>query len=380
MRIVIAGGGIAGLTLAAKLRQQGREPIVVEKAESYDQVGYAIGLWPLGSCVLHGLGCFDELLARSSQPEIYEFGDHRGRVLQRVPLSAVTEGAGAPILQVARSDLVDILVSVCKNVDLRMSTTISAVEQNDDVVAVSLSSGETIEADVLVLAEGQHSPTRESVFGPVETFDTHWVIWTWWGKDGLLPATTLREFWGPGRLFGMYPCPGRVAVGAGFPVDHIAPDADPTTIRSLIQEANAELCEADDVIAAFIDDAEEFFPWPMTDLRVGNWSNGRVVVCGDAGIAFLPTAGVGASNALRSAAALADELSRADAKSVELALELYEKRCRHIIEGNQHDSRSLARYMFIENRALSWARDQMLRHYPPTKMVDQIVDSMHTPF
>ncbi len=61
-------------------------------------------------------------------------------------------------------------------------------------------------------------------------------------------------------------------------------------------------------------------------------------------------------------------------------VELYEKRCRRIIEGNQHDSRSLARYMFIENRSLSWARDQMLRHYPPTKMVDQIVDSMRTPF
>ncbi len=118
----------------------------------------------------------------------------------------------------------------------------------------------------------------------------------------------------------------------------------------------------------------------MTDLRTNHWSKGRVAVCGDAGIAFLPTAGVGASNALRAAASLADELSRADATSVRLALELYEKRCRHIIEGNQHDSRSLARYMFIENRALSWARDQMLRHYPPSKMVDQIVDSMHTPF
>jgi 2-polyprenyl-6-methoxyphenol hydroxylase-like FAD-dependent oxidoreductase len=90
MRVVISGGGIAGLTLATKLRQQGREPIVIERAASYDAVGYAIGLWPLGSCVFHGLGCYDELVAQSSQPELYEFGDHKGGILQRVPLDAVT--------------------------------------------------------------------------------------------------------------------------------------------------------------------------------------------------------------------------------------------------------------------------------------------------
>ena len=79
MRVVISGGGVAGLTLAAKLSQQGREPIVIEKAESYDQVGYAIGLWPLGSCVLHGLACYDELVEQSCRPDFYEFGDHQGR-------------------------------------------------------------------------------------------------------------------------------------------------------------------------------------------------------------------------------------------------------------------------------------------------------------
>jgi 2-polyprenyl-6-methoxyphenol hydroxylase-like FAD-dependent oxidoreductase len=380
MRVVSSGGGIAGLTLAAKLRQQGRDPIVIERAESYDEVGYAIGLWPLGSCVFHGLGSYDELVAHSSQPEVYEFGDHHGRVLQQVPLSAVTAEVGAPIMQVARSDLLGILAKACHDVDLRMGTTITAVEEGDETVRITLSSGETLEADLLVVSDGQHSSTRELVFGPVETFDTHWVIWTWWGAGGRLPDTTLREYWGPGRLFGMYPCPGRTAVGAGFPVGHIAGDASVETIRSQIREANADLFEADEIAAAFVDDADEVFAWPMTDLRVSEWSKGRIVLCGDAGVTLLPTAGVGASNALRGAAALADELSRADATSVGLALDLYEKRCRPIVEANQHDSRSLARYMFIENRTLSWGRDQMLRHYPPTKMVDQIVDSMRTPF
>ena len=60
VRTLIIGAGIAGLTLAARLCQQERPPVVVERSASVDR-GYAIGLYPAGSCVLHGLGTYDEL-------------------------------------------------------------------------------------------------------------------------------------------------------------------------------------------------------------------------------------------------------------------------------------------------------------------------------
>ncbi len=66
MRVLVVGGGIAGLTLAAKLRQQGREPVVIERSAEYSDIGYGIGLYPLGSCVLHGLGAYDEFLRAAS--------------------------------------------------------------------------------------------------------------------------------------------------------------------------------------------------------------------------------------------------------------------------------------------------------------------------
>jgi FAD-dependent urate hydroxylase len=64
---------------------------------------------------------------------------------------------------------------------------------------------------------------------------------------------------------------------------------------------------------------------------------------------------------MRAAAGPADELSRADAATVPLALELYQKRCRRIIEHNQADSRRLARVMFVQHPALAPARDQLAR-------------------
>lgn len=89
---------------------------------------------------------------------------------------------------------------------------------------------------------------------------------------------------------------------------------------------------------------------------VGAGLAGRVPTVGAAVAGFLPTAGIGASNAMRAAAGLADELSRADAAIVPLALELYQKRCRHVIERNQADSRRLARVMFVRHPPLAWAR------------------------
>jgi 2-polyprenyl-6-methoxyphenol hydroxylase-like FAD-dependent oxidoreductase len=83
---------------------------------------------------------------------------------------------------------------------------------------------------------------------------------------------------------------------------------------------------------------------------------------------------------MRLAAALADELSRADAQAVPLALERYEKRCRRIVERNQTDSRRLAHAMFVRNPALAWLRDQVVRRYPPERALANVVASAREPF
>ena len=115
-------------------------------------------------------------------------------------------------------------------------------------------------------------------------------------------------------------------------------------------------------------------------MRASRWFRGRVALCGDAAAAFLPSAAVGASAAMRSAAALADELSRADAATVPLALELYQKRCRPIVERAQANSRQLARVMLVGRPALAWGRDQLARRYPARFALSEIIHGSHQPF
>ncbi|MGD9633621.1 MAG: FAD-dependent oxidoreductase [Pirellulales bacterium] len=380
MRVLIVGGGVAGLTLAAKLRQQGREPVIVEKAAQYGDVGYGIGLYPLGSCVLHGLGVYEELCRRSLEVKRYEIADHTGAVLQGMDMSAFTAEIG-PMLMMSRTDLIDMLLQACGGLAIRMGTTVTNVEQSGDTVEVAFSDGTRGAFDLVVGCDGIHSELRMQVFGAGERFDCGWTAWTWWGRGDLYSAELIREYWGRGWMFGGYPCPGKRVYVVGMPNDCVPePHAAQDVVRRAINAQLSELIKHDEAAALAIAEAPRFFAWPMFDVRMEHWSKGRVVLCGDSGMAFLPTAGVGASNALRSAAALADELSRADARLIPLALSLYEQRCYKIIKANQQDSRNAGRIVFVESPALGWGRDQLIKLVPMKCFVSSILESMKTPF
>jgi 2-polyprenyl-6-methoxyphenol hydroxylase-like FAD-dependent oxidoreductase len=242
MRVLIVGGGVAGLALAAMLARQGREPVVVERASSYEESGYAIALYPLGSAVLHGIGAYPAFAAASAELRTYEIAGRRGGVIRSVDLARLMAPYGG---------------------------------------------------------------------------------WTWWGRAGIFRPGTVRELWLPGALFGVYPAPGwamyLIAVpSAATPADGLSQ----TEVMARLRAALGETAAIPDIGAA-LDDAGQLWPWRLSDVRSRRLRKGRVVLCGDAGTAFLPTAGVRASAALRSAAALADELSRADARLVPLALHHY---------------------------------------------------------
>lgn len=382
MRVLIIGAGVAGLTLAAKLLQQGRTPVVIEQAGAFEDKGYALGIYPLGSSVLHGLCKYDELLERGEVARTYTIVDGRGGLLQDVDLSSFAGEIG-PMVLISRTDLIDILCDAASGADLRMGTTATTIEQPDgDTVDVVFSDGTTATFDLVVACDGIHSGTRTVVFGSdPDVFDTDWILWAWWSPMPGWERDLNLESWGQGRFFGLYPTTERVMCCAGMHKDHIAVEpTDLAAAKRFLHGVFEEFAGSDARIAPAIESATRLYPWPMADARAKDWVNGRVGLCGDAAVGFMPTAGAGANTAMRSAGSLADELSRVNGPIAPLALELFEKRCRSIVEKNQHDSRRLAKYIFVDNALLTWGRDEAVKHYPMTKMVGDIVGAMHTPF
>lgn len=295
-------------------------------------------------------------------------------------LSELTSNSG-PMVMLPRSDLIEVLRKACRDLPIHMDTSVVGIDQGHEVVHVTFSDKTEDDFGLLVGCDGIHSQVRASLFGQQEGFDTGWTAWTWWGRGDLFPADTVHEYWGDGFFFGAHPVRGRCMFCAVLPNNRITNLHAPAEhARSVIASATREITARDQSIRFAIDDAERIYAWPMIDIRAREWFRGRVALCGDAAAAFLPTAGVGASNALRAAAALGDELSRADEALVPTALDLYVKRCMKIVWGNQDDSRLAARYMFVESRLMGWGRDEIVKHYPAQRMLSQIAESMRQPF
>jgi 2-polyprenyl-6-methoxyphenol hydroxylase-like FAD-dependent oxidoreductase len=189
----------------------------------------------------------------------------------------------------------------------------------------------------------------------------------------------VHEQWGAGRFVGLYPTPQRMGVIAAAPARALgfgARDGRQMRIYDVFSKMKGR---ARDIIDQLPDDDADMFYWKLDDQRAKHWAKGRVVLLGDAAAAFLPTAGIGASMAMESAAVLADELSRANAKSVPLALNFYERRRRTRVEAAQDDSRKLSKMMFLRSPILAFGRNQSLKMMSLKGLAKDIVKMLGEP-
>lgn len=375
MRILIVGAGVGGMTLAALLAQRGMKPLLIERAANFDHAGYMLGLWPLGYRVLHGLGLYERFAAESIEGNQYEVRDNRGGLIKHWAMEPISRQFG-PNLSCTRPQLIKLLQEGLGDARVRFNTSIEAIRQQESEVEATFSDGTSGTFDLVVGADGMHSRVRELVFGTQPTFDTGWGGWVWWANLDTIAPETFVEHWGTGRFFGAYPTRGGVGVVAAAPVDSQFNRS--TSQRSqLVRERFEGMGELVDTwLRAMPDDHDEMFFWHLADVRSRRWTDRRVVLLGDAAAGFLPTAGIGASMAMESAAVLADELSRTNLPFLEQALALYAKRRRTRVERIQTDSRRLARLMFIKSATAASVRNWATRFYS----LEQLAGSMAKAF
>ena len=165
MRILIVGGGMAGLTLAGELRARGITPTVVERVPEYGRVGFWIGLYPFSANTLRETGVYDRYEEMSMAIADYVMCDAHGNELQRMSLANVLGRIGGSMGALQRADLLNLLLQGAEGTDLRMGTTVEKLEQRDGTVEATLSNGDGLEADLVVGADGMHSQVRSLILG-----------------------------------------------------------------------------------------------------------------------------------------------------------------------------------------------------------------------
>lgn len=382
MRILIVGAGISGLALAALLRQRGLSPLVVDRAADFAEAGYMLGLFPMGNRVLHGLGAFDAFLARSEPMDTYEMRNGHGERMQSFDIAAALGRFGVT-RQLSRADLLEVLRGAGADVELRMGTKVTGIVEHGEEVEALAGAASLGRFDLVVGADGIHSSVRRFVAGDTEMKPTGWGGWVWWAPSAAAPHRTVTEYWGAGRFVGIYPIRDRIGVIAAGPEDEIGGAALERGGGSPARHLAALFGEYRGIARAPFEampsDPSSMFFWRLEDCRAERWSRGRVVLMGDSACAFLPTAGVGASMALESAAVLADELGRTDARGLPLALAHYETRRRKRAEGAQTASRRIAQLMFVKSTPVAWGRDQLMKFYSIEEFAREIEKSLSEP-
>ena len=198
-RILIVGGGIAGLALARALGQRGLAAEIVERAVDGDHhAGTGLFLPANGVRALRMLGLHESVRSRGHVIPRQRVLDHRGRLLLDIGLDDIW-GATGPCLGVHRRDLHEVLREAA-GTPVRLGTTVDSVSDGAAAVRVHLSDGSTGDYDVLIGADGINSSIRRLIFDGVPPRYVGQVSWRVVVERGP-PITTWTVMLGSGPSF-----------------------------------------------------------------------------------------------------------------------------------------------------------------------------------
>ncbi len=107
LRVIIAGGGIGGLTAAIALRQAGLDAVVLERAASVDDValGAGVHLWSNALQALQEIDMAKAVATAGTTVTAHRYLSWQGRLLGTLGVDEVSEGLGAPTVGLSRPEL-----------------------------------------------------------------------------------------------------------------------------------------------------------------------------------------------------------------------------------------------------------------------------------
>lgn len=318
--VLVSGAGIAGPALAFWLDRNGYNVVVVELADGIRPGGQTVDLRGAGRDVVARMGLLEQMRARSLPQQGIAWVKADGTRRAEMPVTAFHGNGLVSALEILRGDLADVLYqATAAGTDYRFGTRIVDLEQSDDHVIATLSDGATVQADLVVGADGPHSAVRRLVFGPEEKFVHPLGGYNAWFTA---PDTAGLDGWylmyqAPGGLnVSMRPShdPAKAKAGLAFRSDPISYDrSDLDAQRTLLAERfTGAGWQADELVAA-APHADDFYFDAFVQVHMDSWASGRVILVGDAGYCASPLSGMGTSLALVGAYVLAGELGAADA-------------------------------------------------------------------
>ena len=319
--ILIAGGGLGGLTTALALARRGHATRVLEGAAEFGAIGYGIQFGPNVFHVFDRLGLVGEVLAVADAPAALLMLDALdGKELVRIPTGASFRARFKfPYVIIHRIDLHNVLLDACRRseaIELVPHAMVTGFEDGGDDVSVSTADGRTLTGAALIAADGLRSLFRQKLIGDGEPHPVGYAA-----LRTIVPISELRAdvprdcvvLWGgPGYHVVHYP----LRHGAEFNIVAVsrtathAEKADAAAYRAELEQTYRSAHPSMRELNAMMD-----LRWRRSvadRAPVRHWHKGRIVLLGDAAHAPLQSLAQGACMAIEDGLCLAETIHAAE--------------------------------------------------------------------
>ncbi|HEX6321675.1 MAG TPA: FAD-dependent monooxygenase [Burkholderiales bacterium] len=321
MKVLIAGGGLGGLTAALALLRSGCDVEVYEQAAELREVGAGLQLSANGTRVFYALGVGEALKALSCEAQGKEIRIwNTGETWKLFDLGRVSvERYGYPYLTVYRPDALNVLADAVRRAKpdaIHLGSRCTGFTQDASSVSLRLED-KTVSGDVLIGADGVHSRIRQGLFGEDRPQFTGIIAWRGIVPMDNLPARMARmvgtNWVGPGGHVVHYPLrEGRLMNFVGA-LERSDWQVESWSARGTPEELAADFRGWHEDVHALIRNIPVPYKWAlMVRPPMERWSVGRVSLLGDACHSMVPFLAQGAVMAIEDGYILARCLSELD--------------------------------------------------------------------
>jgi salicylate hydroxylase len=314
-RILIAGGGIGGMTAAAALLQRGFDVAIFEQAGELREVGAGIQISPNGNRALDSIGAFKRLMELSCKAERKEVRLwNSGKTWKLFDLGATAVARyGYPYMTVYRPDLLEAVSDAVlrqKSDALHLNARCASFEERGDKVVLKLEDGRSFEGDALIGCDGVNSMVRRLTANDAPSRYPGMMIWR-----GVIPLTALPErmqasmavnWIGPNGHVVHYPLREGEILNFAATIERAEWDEKTWSAEGTKQQCHEDYAGWHDDIHVMIDAAPKLLKWAyLTREPLSAYAWSRVALLGDACHPTLPFLAQGAVMALEDGVVLA---------------------------------------------------------------------------
>lgn len=338
--VLVCGAGIAGPVCAYWLARAGIHATLIERAPELRKGGQQVDIRFAGLQVVQRMGLEEVIRSKTTEEEGIAFVDSNGRRCGAFPVDKNSALSFTSDIEILRGDLAQIFYDVTKeSTEYIFGDYVTSITEDGDKVHVAFANGSERDFDLVIGADGMHSKTRKLAFPSgdyLKSFGMYTSFFSIPFKES--DGTFAQCYNAPGRRVMIvrpdhdYGTHVNLSIMSSSPADYykLGVAGQKKMMRELFTDAGWEATR----VLEGMDQADDFYMQDIAQVKMEDWSRGRVALVGDAGYCPSPISGMGTSLAIVGAYILAGEIASCGA-DYQKAFRAYDEKVRPFVDKAQ---------------------------------------------